>query len=196
MYIGIDLGGTNVRIAGSKNLDNIELVKIKRFELSHDFERDFAEIIRAVEEIAEGKVDGIGIGAPGTYNKDRSLLISGRNVIEWVNIPFIKKFSEKFNCPVFAENDAVATSLGEVFYGQENSNNFIYITWGTGIGGAIVDSNEGKIFSEKIDRHEYLEGFESDCGGKNLTERFKKEASELNDDEWAEVMNDFEKYLL
>ena len=196
MYIGIDLGGTNVRIAGSKKLDNVELVEIKRFELSHDFEDDFAKINRAIEDISGGKVDGIGIGTPGTYNEDRSLLISGRNIIEWKDVPFIENLSKKFDCPVFAENDAVTTSLGEFFYGQEDIDDFIYIVWGTGIGGAIVNNNKGEVTSEKIDWHKYFENFDSHCGGKNLAERFGKEVSELNDSEWVEVINDFENHLL
>ncbi len=196
MYIGIDLGGTNVRVAGSRSLDKIEFVEIKRFELSHDFERDFAEINRMIEEIAEGKVDGIGVGTSGTYNDDRSLLTSGRNIKEWVNIPFVEKLSKKFNCSVFADNDAVVASLGETFYEQEKIDSFIYIAWGTGVGGAVVSNDNGKIISEKLDWHEYLEKIDSNCGGKGLASKFKKEASELSDEEWAEVVNDFEDYLL
>ena len=104
--------------------------------MSHDFKNDFQKIIETIEEISGGKVDAIGMGTPGTYDETKQFLISAKNLPELVNVQFVQMLSEKFGCKVFADNDALVASLGEAMYGQGRSGNFMYITWGTGVGGA------------------------------------------------------------
>ena len=195
MYIAIDLGATNVRIAGSENLEHFSFYKIERFELSHNFENDFAKIIQIIENIASGKIDAIGIGSPGTFNEDKQFLVSATNLPEWVDVSFVAKLAEKFNCRVFADNDAVVASFGEVFFGKNKQKEFIYITWGTGIGGAQVKLISNKVFSKKIDRQIYLREFEDKCGGKKIHTRFNKSVTELNENEWKKVLVDFIFYF-
>ena len=186
MYIAIDLGGTNVRIAGSKNLEIGSFDRIEKFQLSHNFEKDYARIVKIIKEISGGKVDAIGMGTPGTFDPEKNFLISARKLQEWVNVPFKEKLIQEFNCPVFLDNDAVVSSLGEVY---NQKKNFLYITWGTGIGGANVKWNSGNFSSEKIDWRVYLKI--GNCGGKELPLRFNKEITELDESEWMQVMDDF-----
>lgn len=195
MYIGIDIGGTNSRIAGSNDLGSVVFDDVQRFKLSHNFDQDFKEIIEIIRKISNGNVSVIGIGTPGTYNDDGSLLISGGNLSEWVGEPFIKMLSEEFDCPVFADNDAVVASLGEAYYGEGKDKNFIYITWGTGIGGSQVKVENEKISSQKIPWSKYLKEVDAKCAGDGIFKRLKKDASKLSEDEWAEVMNNLELHL-
>lgn len=195
MYIGIDIGGTNARIAGSKSLNNIVLEKTVRFELSHDFETDFKKIIESIELINKSEIQSIAIGTPGTYSEDKKTIISANPIPEWVSQSFVEKLSKKFGCPVLADNDAVIASLGEAEYGHGKSKNYIYITWGTGTGGALVKNKNGEADSQKINWHLYLKDFEEKCGGKNIMKKYGRIASDLDEVEWSKIMNDMEFLL-
>ena len=195
MYIAIDLGGTNARISCSENLNDVKFEKIIKFELSHNFENDYGKIIEAIKNVSGGDVKAIGIGTPGTYSEDKKNLISAKNLSEWVEKSFVNYFSKEFGCPVFADNDAVVASLGEYYYGQNKKKDFLYLTWGTGIGGSNLKSNAGKLISEKIDWDLHLREFNIQCGGYGIEKRFNKPASCLNNEEWDSVMNDFVLYI-
>lgn len=189
MYIAIDVGGTNARVGGSG--DNINLERVQKFPVSHQFENDFQKISEIIDSISGGKVEAIGIGTPGNYTADKKNLLPGGNLPEWVGKPFVHDFSERFHCPVFADNDAVVASLAEVFFGLRQNTDFIYLTWGTGIGGAVVEKN----VPQKIEWKKYLKPLEGKCSGRSMRGRFGKEASQLDDGEWDEIMKDFELNL-
>ena len=196
MYIAIDVGATNVRIAGSKKLEHFSFDKIERFELSHNFENDFTKITEIIKKISDGNIEAIGIGAPGTFNEEKKILISATNLPEWVNVFFVEKLAEEFNCPVYADNDGVVASLGEFFYGKNKQKDFLYITWGTGIGGSQVKSNVNEIISQRIEWPVYLKEFEEKCGGKKIIEKYNKVPAELNEEEWEKLLEDFVFHLI
>lgn len=195
MYITIDIGGTNVRISGSKSLDNIVLDDVQRFELTHDFEKDFQRIIENIEMISNGNVQAIGIGMTGTYDQHAKLLISAKHLPEWVDAPFAEKLSQKFDCDVFVNNDAVVASLAEAYYGQVDGRDFIYVTWGTGAGGAQVKFDTENVTAEKIDWNLYFAELDEKCGGNGIAKRFGKPAQELDENQWDQIMDDFIFYL-
>lgn len=195
MYIAIDIGGTNARISGSEKLGDVKFGKIIKFELSHDFKKDYGKINESIRNISNSKIDAIGIGTPGTYSEDKKNLISAKNLFEWVEKPFVDYFSKEFGCSVFADNDAVVASFGEYYYGKNKKKDFLYLTWGTGIGGSNLKSNTGKLISEKIDWDLYLREFNIQCGGYGIEKRFNKSAKNLSNDEWDLIMNDFVLYI-
>ena len=98
-----------------------------------------------VEAKAEGRIRGIGVGAPngnyytGTIENAVNLVWGGANTI-----PFAKLLSEQMNgIPVSLTNDANAAAVGEMTYGAARGmKNFIMITLGTGVGSGIVINGE------------------------------------------------------
>ena len=87
---------------------------------------------------------GIGIGVPGMVDVHQGKLIFAPN-LHWSNVPLRLIWSQRFNLPVFVENEANAAALGEFYFGAaQGVNNFIYLSAGIGLGAGIV--LDGKLF--------------------------------------------------
>lgn len=194
MYIGIDLGGTRCRIGASNKLDRLTNFVRKDFLLTHDFEKDFATIVTIIHKLSQGKVQGIGIGTPGAFDKDKTMITSNaRNIQEWINKPITKLLNNIFNCSVSLENDGVTAALGEAYFGENKHKEFVYVIWGTGVGGAKVNWQHDKAEVQKLDWYEYFETWEQSCGGNAIKKNFGKPAEMLSENEWQEVMQSFSK---
>lgn len=194
MYIAIDLGGTSCRVASAISLNDLQFNK-KEFSLTHSFKEDFNKIVNLIHELANGKVDGIGLGAPGKFNEDKTLFSNHRNLTEWSEKPLPELFVNEFHCPFFMDNDAVTAALGKAYFGEGKNQSFAFIAWGTGIGGAKAEYKGGKIFAEKLDWSTYFKDWEEKCGGKEIEKKYSKAAINLTEDEWREVMSNFEQKL-
>jgi glucokinase-like ROK family protein len=87
---------------------------------------------------------GIGVGVPGMVDVHQGKLIFAPN-LHWSNVPLRLIWSQRFNLPVFVENEANAAALGEFYFGAaQGVNNFIYLSAGIGLGAGIV--LDGKLF--------------------------------------------------
>ena len=87
---------------------------------------------------------GIGMGVPGMVDVRQGKLIFAPN-LHWNNVPLRLIWSQRFNLPVFVENEANAAALGEFYFGAaQGVNNFIYLSAGIGLGGGIM--LDGKLF--------------------------------------------------
>jgi glucokinase-like ROK family protein len=87
---------------------------------------------------------GIGLGVPGLVDLQRGELMFAPN-LGWTNIPLSSLFSERFNLPIFVDNEAKAAALGENYFGAaRGEQNFIFLTGGIGLGAGIMI--DGKIF--------------------------------------------------
>lgn len=144
MKIGIDIGGTNI---GMGLLDD-DLHMVYKDEMSTDKDRGYehikSKIISAIEDmILKGeelnkRVESIGIGIPGIADKEGDYVIYCTN-LNWSNVPLGKDIRDKFNLPVYIENDATVAGIAESAMGiSKGYANSVFITLGTGIGGGIV----------------------------------------------------------
>lgn len=144
MYLGIDLGGTNIAVGLVDAQCNI-IVKGSR-PTAHP--RPFQEIVRDMaelcQELTEGAghtmadIKGIGIGTPGSIDSNKGIVIYGNN-LDWHNIPLAEELNRYFpEIPVAVENDANAAAFGEYMATGGNSDSFVAVTLGTGVGGGIV----------------------------------------------------------
>jgi glucokinase-like ROK family protein len=87
---------------------------------------------------------GIGLGVPGLVDIHQSTLIFAPN-LHWRNVPLRKMWSQRFDMPVFVENDGNAAALGEYYFGAARGvEDFIYLSAGIGLGSGIVLG--GKLF--------------------------------------------------
>ena len=141
-YLGIDLGGTNIKF-GIVNEDTI----IYRGEIPTEVSKGTKSIIEKLSDIvAEAKRDydilGAGIGVPGPvdrYNKD---VIECKNLF-WEDIPLAKMIEIETDVPVFVDNDANVAALAEYAFGHmKGHENSILLTLGTGVGGGAFISGE------------------------------------------------------
>lgn len=141
--IGIDMGGTNTvfGIVDARGIviasSSIKTAKHANFD---DYVDElYTEVTKLIKENdAEGKIHGIGIGAPNA-NYYTGEIADGVNLPWPTPIPLVQKMQDKFSIPVMTTNDANAAAIGEMTYGAARGlKDFIMITLGTGVGSGIV----------------------------------------------------------
>ena len=147
MYVvGIDIGGQTSKIGVVDARGTVLAQTVIRTDTYTDIAPYISELAVALNKViadagVEGKVKGIGVGAPngnyytGTIENAVNLSWGGTQTIE-----FSKLLSEAMNgLPVALTNDANAAAVGEMTYGAARGmKNFIMITLGTGVGSGIV----------------------------------------------------------
>ena len=179
MKIGIDLGGSHIGIGVVDNNGIIVEQKEKRIMTKEkkDIE-SFIEsyIIENVNDIiSKYKITSIGIAIPGTVNK--TTIIKSVNLgLENYNI--VEKLKEKIDLPIKIKNDAKCAALAENKFGAlQNYKRSVFLTLGTGIGGAVIINNElldtGELPGCEIG-HIVLEknGLQCNCGKKGCIEKY------------------------
>lgn len=141
--IGIDMGGTNT-VFGIVDARGIVLasnsIKTRKHANINDYiDELYDECTRLIKSIdAEGKIYGIGVGAPNA-NFFTGMIEDGVNLLWPTPIPFAQMLSDKFGIPVAITNDANAAAIGEMTYGVARGlKDFIMVTLGTGVGSGIV----------------------------------------------------------
>ena len=150
LVIGIDIGGQTTKCGVVDARGSVLAQTVIRSDNHSDVHPYIAELAEAlnhiiVESKGEGRIRGIGVGAPngnyytGNIENAVNLIWGGTNVI-----PFAKLLSEAMNgIPVSLTNDANAAAMGEMTYGAARGmKNFIMITLGTGVGSGIVINGE------------------------------------------------------
>ena len=141
--IGIDMGGTNTAFgivdARGTVIASSSIKTGKHSKIEDYIDELYTEIHRImVANDAEGKINGIGIGAPnGNYFTG---MIEDVINLPWPTpIPLAQLISDKFGIPCLITNDANAAAIGEMTYGAARGlKDFIMITLGTGVGSGIV----------------------------------------------------------
>jgi len=141
--IGVDLGGTKIytALAGSKG-DILAEIKIFT-QASYGPEHVIRRIVRSVEQVQlkagiRGKVNALGIGAPGPLDPVRGIVYRAPN-LGWHDIPLKKILEDKTQMPVAIDNDANLAALGEhVFGAGRGVEDMVYVTVSTGIGGGLI----------------------------------------------------------
>ncbi|KKI93282.1 glucose kinase [Bacillus sp. SA1-12] len=141
MYtIGIDLGGTNLRIGLFNEQGEIieEYSRPTEAEKGPEFAiNNMAEVIGQLK--ANYEIKAVGIGSPGPLNPHEGIIIEPPNLPGWVNVPLVKILEEKTGLPVKLENDANAAALAEATLGAgKGAGSVFFITVSTGVGGGYV----------------------------------------------------------
>ena len=140
--MGIDIGGTNTVfgiVDARGNVVASSSIKTgKHADFTDYLDELYVEAKRLIDaNDADGKIQGIGIGAPNANYYDGTI----KNAVNlpWPNLPLAQLVSEKFGIPVAVTNDANAAALGEMTYGAARGfKDFIMITLGMGVGSGIV----------------------------------------------------------
>lgn len=152
--VGVDLGGTNLKVA----LVEREAGLLRRATLpSHATDgplRVLDQIAEGVRRVVEAHPDrpavlGVGVGAPGAISLDRTTVHKPPNFPGWDAIHVPSGLGRRLEAagvapdgPIIVENDANVAGLGSAFYGAGRPfNSFLMVTLGTGVGGAIILDN-------------------------------------------------------
>lgn len=148
-YIGIDLGGTNVRVAIIDEKGNV--IKQRKSESYGTMgpEKVMDNLIGLIKELPDYQnCSGIGAGVPGPCDTINNVMVMSTNLNGFKGYPLGKKLEEAFNIPTFIDNDANVAGLAEALVGAGKGYPVVYyVTISTGIGGALVAN--GKVISGK-----------------------------------------------
>lgn len=192
MYLLFDIGGTNTRVAVSRDGKNLGELRI--FQTPADFNEGMIALKKTVLELSGGESIKIAVGGvSGVLSKDKSISISAPNLKGWENQPLKRDLENALGAPVYLENDAALAALGEAVYGAGKGKRIVaYLTISTGVGGARVVS--GKLDANALGfepgRQIINDGknLEYYIAGASLAKRFGKPPEEINDPEvWDET---------
>ena len=140
MLAGIDLGGTQVRVALARS-DGQLLSSFKtRTPLLGTPQRMVEWAATEIERNrGRQKVTTITIAAPGPIDIKRGVLVNPPNLPGWRNVPLADLLHRATGARVLVANDADMGGLGEFHRGAgRGTRNMVYITWSTGVGGGLI----------------------------------------------------------
>ena len=183
-YLGIDLGGTDIKIGILNSKGNIVIKE----SFKTDNTDNGAKIIRYIAncarlsinkaKIAVDDVEGIGIGSPGVVNPLEGVMKIAVNLPQINNTYIAHDISKILGLPVFLDNDVNAMALGELYYGAAAGyKDIVCITLGTGVGGGLIFNGElyrgasysaGELGHLSIDAN----GLYCPCGNYGCLERY------------------------
>ena len=145
LYVGVDLGGTNVR-SGLVDKDGIILTQDKRKSLPEvSAEAPLNQIVDSITEVVTkggvtfSDIKGIGIGSPGPLSAKEGKILKAGHLPHWDNYPITRKIKDRISVNVYLQNDANVFALGEWWKGSgQGFDDFFAVTLGTGIGGGAI----------------------------------------------------------
>lgn len=137
----IDIGGTNIK-SGMWEDDEIKEIK----ETATNAKLGGEHVMNTVLEILRGFKDfqAVGISTAGQVDSDQGMILYANDNIPGYTGTKIKEIIEgEFHVPTAVQNDVNSAAIGEAFYGAgRDQEDFLCLTYGTGVGGAIVVKGE------------------------------------------------------
>ena len=143
-FIGIDIGGTNLRAAIlNEDYVIVDKIKIKNNVLDGP-EKNLLNLINCInEKWSNYDFASIGIGCPGPLNIKEGIILNPPNLKSWENFNIKKFFEEKLKKPVIVNNDANVAAYSEAIIGAgKGKESVYYITLSTGVGGGFIYKGE------------------------------------------------------
>ncbi|MCA0991558.1 ROK family protein [Pseudalkalibacillus hwajinpoensis] len=143
VYIGVDLGGTNLRVGIVDENGRILQVKQIATQADQGYELIIERMTNLIKKVKKAySAVSIGIGSPGPLNPFDGIVVSPPNLPGWKDVPITAMIQEAIGIPTYLVNDADAAALGEALYGGgKGRESTFYITVSTGVGGGYVQNN-------------------------------------------------------
>ena len=179
IYIGVDLGGTNIKAGAVSDYGKISKAVQIATEAEQGPDHVIQRMIEAIDEIAESeRIGGVGIGIPGQIDVQEGLCHFAPNLPGWEGVKVSPVIRDKLGCPVILDNDANVAAVGEFAYGAgKGSRHMLMVTLGTGVGGGLILNGEiyrgandlaGEFGHVTVD----MNGFTCSCGRKGCIEEY------------------------
>ena len=184
IFIGIDLGGTNIKIGCFDS--ELKLICKTAVATEADMGPDAVidKMAQTVEKLLDDSglslqdITAIGIGTPGPAKYTEGIIIKSTNMPKFKNVPICRMLNEKLGAPVVFDNDANVACWGEYVVGAgKGTGDMVFFTLGTGIGGGVIsngklvhgcDENAAELGHIII----YPDGRRCNCGQKGCVEAY------------------------
>lgn len=177
--IGLDIGGTAVKYGLLD--ENGVILELGEFptEAEKGVENLFKNICGVIDKYLSDDILGIAVSGTGQIDGTIGKVIGGNPIIPgWIGTNLVEKLEDRYKIPAVLENDVNCAALGEKWLGAgKNSENFVCLTIGTGIGGGIIlngDIFRGDTYVAGEFGHIQIvkSGEECLCGKKGCYERY------------------------
>ena len=145
-HLGLDLGGTNIKVAVVEERDGAALTVVLRERTPTDAHRGPEGVVRRLGEVGRealerhGAVGTVGVGVPGVFREETGRAVLLPNLAgDWDGVPVRDPLAAALGRPVAMVNDARAFSLAESLLGAARGlGTVVCLVLGTGVGGGIV----------------------------------------------------------
>lgn len=149
-YLGLDIGGTKCAVLAGT--DQMEILDRVQFATETQRGSDYAIGMlistseKMIGEFGTQYLKTIGISCGGPLDSRRGIIQSPPNLPGWDDIEIVKILEEKFNVPVFLQNDANACALAEWKFGAGRGvQNMVFLTFGSGMGAGLI--LDGRLYA-------------------------------------------------
>ncbi len=144
-YIGIDIGGTNLKAGIIDKDGNIIKKGSTKTSEANTLITDLAALCSELLEesnLSLSDIRAAGIGIPGMVDDKNGLVIYSNNLV-MKNLSIVKELNKHMNIPIYIANDADVAALGEARFGSgKGKKNILFLTLGTGVGTGIIINGE------------------------------------------------------
>jgi len=182
--IGIDLGGTNLKVALldlNFSIKDREVLSTRSFQEKNQLILGIVHSINRFikyNDLSKSEVLGVGLGLPGPIDVKKGIVHFFPNIPGWREVGLRGILRDKLGLPVFIDNDAKLMTLAEHKLGAAKGfNNVLCMTLGTGIGGGLIingklyrgfDNAAGEIGHLPINEN----GLDCNCGSRGCLEAY------------------------
>ena len=200
--IGVDLGGTFLRVGLIKNNKIQKYIKKRTPKTKNQL---IKELVSCIQSLDSKQVKGIGVASPGPL---KGGVIKNPPNLPLRNFNLKAYLQKKFKKKVEIENDANCVALAEAKLGYKKKN-MIILTLGTGIGGGIVINNElytgqgyaGELGHIILDNGLYFEDLASGKKLRKFTQKYfkkdllVKDLFKIKDKQARKILQEISMYL-
>ena len=144
-YLGLDLGGTNIKVVVLEERDGDLPVTVEQATLPTEAHRGPRAVVERVAEVGRevlgrrGPVAAIGVGVPGILDERGHAVLLPNLAGDWNGVPVQAPLTKALGQPVALVNDARAFSLAESVLGAGRGlGTVVCMVLGTGVGGGVV----------------------------------------------------------
>jgi len=181
-FIGIDLGGTSVKLAILTVEGDIQQKWTIPTNINDEGAHIVPDIVASIKhhldlyKMTADDFQGIGMGSPGAVDREAGT-VEGAFNLNWKTLQPVREVIEReIGIPIFIDNDANVAALGEKWRGAgADDRDVVFVTLGTGVGGGIIAEGNlihGTAGSGGEIGHMTVEpgGFDCTCGKKGCLE--------------------------
>jgi len=183
--LGVDVGGTNIRLAIVDAQGQIGERSSKQTDLSRLDGRDAAQHV--LDTLSEAmlpmlekhpQITAIGIGFPGFFDNKTGRMIASPNIPGLRDFALADALNKRLQRTIYVQNDASLAALGEFHFGAvQGLNSLLHLTLGTGIGGGLILNGkmyggDGGMAMEIGHMHIAPEGRICGCGNTGCLETY------------------------
>ena len=145
LFLGIDLGGTNVKAGVVDDLGHVLASGSVATEAAQGPDHGVRQMVMAGKNAVQAggfslqEIAAVGLATPGTMDIPGGMLLDPSNLPGWMNFPIRDRVGKELGRPTILQNDANAAAYGEYWAGQaKDVRSLLFYTLGTGLGGGVI----------------------------------------------------------